>query len=99
MSNNPPPPLIYDPPQDPLHVLHQDEDLLVLSKPSGLLSVPGRKKNLQDSLEMRAKAKFPEALLVHRLDMETSGVFLMAMNKRAQGILGKQFEKRKTDKR
>lgn len=93
-----PPPFDYDPPQAPLKVLHQDEHLLVLSKPSGLLSVPGRGEALADSLEKRARAEFPEALLVHRLDTETSGLFLMAMNKRAQGILGKQFQRRKVDK-
>lgn len=86
--------LIYDPPQDPLRVLHQDDDLLILSKPSGLLSVPGKHPSHADCLETRAKEAFPNALLTHRLDMGTSGVMVMAMNKRAQGILGKQFERR-----
>ena len=98
MSSNPPPPLVYDPPRGPLNVLHQDDDLLVLSKPAGLLSVPGKGAELQDSLELRARTEFPQALLVHRLDMDTSGVFLMAMNKDAQANLGKQFERRKTEK-
>lgn len=91
-------PLIYNPPQDPLEILHVDEDLLVLSKPPGLLSVPGRGPDVQDSLETRAREDFPEALLVHRLDMETSGVFLMAMNKKAQANLGRQFERRRVKK-
>jgi tRNA pseudouridine32 synthase/23S rRNA pseudouridine746 synthase len=93
-----PRPLQYNPPQDPLNVLHQDDALLVLSKPSGLLSVPGKAENHADSLETRAKAQFPGALLIHRLDLETSGVFIMAMNKDAQANLGKQFERRKTEK-
>lgn len=82
----------------PLKVLHKDDDLLVLSKPSNLLSVPGRGADLADSLESRARAEFPECLLIHRLDMETSGIFLMAMNKAAQGNIGKQFEHRKVSK-
>lgn len=92
------PPLVYDPPNDPLRVLYEDADLLVLSKPSGLLSVPGRGADVQDSLELRVRTEYPDALLVHRLDMETSGVFLMARHKAAQGHLGKQFEKRTTEK-
>ena len=93
-----PRPLQYAPPDIPLSILHQDDDLLVLSKPSGLLSVPGKAEDHADSLETRAKAEFPDALLVHRLDLETSGVFVMAMNKDAQANLGKQFESRKTHK-
>ena len=92
------PPLDYNPPQTPLKILYQDDDLLVLSKPADLLSVPGRAEDLQDSLETRARAEFPDALLVHRLDMDTSGVFLMARNKAAQKALGLQFEKRETEK-
>jgi len=93
-----PRPLQYNPPQDALSILYQDDDLLVLSKPSGLLSVPGKSEDHADSLETRAKAQFPQALLIHRLDLETSGVFIMAMNKAAQANLGKQFERRKTEK-
>jgi len=81
-----------------LCVIYQDHDFLVLDKPSGLLSVPGKSEALWDSLETRAKTKFPEALLVHRLDMDTSGVFIMARNKNAQRNLGLQFERRKTRK-
>lgn len=91
-------PLNYTPPHAPLDIIHKDKDLLVLNKPSGLLSVPGKACDLQDSLELRAKAEFPEALLVHRLDMDTSGVFIMARNKDTQRNLGLQFERRKTEK-
>ena len=91
-----PEPLIYSPPTDALQILHHDDELLVLSKPSGLLSVPG--KEYPDCLEARARAEFPNALLVHRLDLETSGVFIMALNKDAQANLGKQFERRKVEK-
>ena len=93
-----PKPLIYDPPLDPLKIIHQDDDLLVLSKPDGLLSVPGKGAHLADCMEARARTQFPDALLVHRLDMDTSGLFIMAMNKKAQIHLGQQFERRKIDK-
>ena len=92
------PPLVYNPPQEPLRVLYEDADLLVLSKPSGLLSVPGRGEDVQDCLERRVRDEYSDALIVHRLDMETSGVFLMARNKAAQGHVGKQFEQRTTKK-
>ena len=93
-----PKPFTYDPPADPLNILYEDNDLLVLSKPSGLLSVPGRAQDHQDSLQSRVEKEYPEALLIHRLDLETSGVFLMARSKEVQANLGKQFERRKVDK-
>ena len=61
----------------------------MLSKPAGLLSVPGKAPEHADCLETRAKEQFPGSLLVHRLDMDTSGIFVMAMNKAAQANLGK----------
>ncbi len=88
----------YQPPQEPLNILHQDDHLLVLSKPSGLLSVPGKHAGLADCMEARARARFPQALLVHRLDMDTSGIFLMALSRAAQTHIAKQFQKRKVDK-
>lgn len=99
MKNSPPEPFVYDPPQSPrLVVLHRDDDLLVLSKPSGLLSVPGKQKIHADCLEARAQDEFPEARIVHRLDMDTSGVMVLAMNPKAHRHLGLQFERRKTTK-
>ncbi len=88
----------YAPPGGPLEVVHKDADILVLNKPSGLLSVPGKALEHADCLERRAKAGFPEALLVHRLDMDTSGLMIFAMNKAAQRHLGLQFERRHTTK-
>ncbi len=84
----------YAPPMGPLDVVHRDDDILLLNKPSGLLSVPGKAAEHADCLEARAKADFPEALLVHRLDMDTSGLMIFAMNKAAQRHLGLQFERR-----
>lgn len=90
--------LEYNPPTAPLRIVHEDAHLLVFSKPAGLLSVPGRGAHLADSMETRAKEAFPEALLIHRLDMDTSGIFVMARSKEVQANLGKQFERRKTEK-
>jgi tRNA pseudouridine32 synthase/23S rRNA pseudouridine746 synthase len=88
----------YAPPQDPLRILHQDQALLVVDKPSGLLSVPGKGPHLADCLIARVQAVFPDALLVHRLDRDTSGVMVFALTAQAQRHLGLQFEKRQTKK-
>lgn len=88
----------YNPPMDALDVLHYDDDLLVVNKPSGLLSVAGRAAHLSDCLEARAQAAFCDARIVHRLDMDTSGVMVMARNAPAHKHLGQQFEHRKTRK-
>ena len=89
----------YDPPMNPyLDVIFQDHDVLVLNKPSGLLSVPGRRPEHQDSLQNRAQQQFPSATTVHRLDMETSGLVVMALNKPAHVNLSQQFEQRQVSK-
>ncbi|CUH51037.1 ribosomal large subunit pseudouridine synthase A [Shimia marina] len=88
----------YDPPNDPLVILHEDIDIVVVDKPSGLLSVPGRGAHLADCLLHRVQAAFPTALLVHRLDRDTSGVMVFALTPHAQRNLSMQFEKRKTKK-
>ena len=91
---------LYCPPTEPwLSVLHADEDILVLSKQSGLLCVAGKPAEHSDCLESRARSKYPEARIVHRLDRETSGIVVMAMNPKAQRHLGLQFERRKTRKK
>ncbi len=88
----------YAPPDGPLDILHDDHEILVVQKPSGLLSVPGRGEHLADCLLSRVQAVFPQALLVHRLDRDTSGVMIFAQTPHAQRHLGLQFEKRKTKK-
>ncbi len=88
----------YDPPQDPLTILHEDHELLMVDKPAGLLSVPGKGDHLSDCLLSRVQAAFPTALLVHRLDRDTSGVMVFALSPHAQRHLGLQFEKRYTRK-
>ena len=88
----------YEPPNEPLEIIHQDHEVLVVSKPSGLLSVPGKGAHLADCLLSRVQAAFPEALLVHRLDRDTSGVMVFALTPHAQRHLGLQFEKRQVKK-
>ena len=94
-----PPPLDYRPPFEPwLAVLHIDPEILVLSKPSGLLSVPGKTPDLADCLEARAQARHPGARTVHRLDLETSGVVVMARSLAALRHLNAQFAERRARK-
>lgn len=88
----------YSPPQGPLDVIHEDHELLVVNKPSGLLSVPGKGEHLADCLISRVQVAFPTALLVHRLDRDTSGVMVFGLTPHAQRHLGLQFEKRMTKK-
>jgi len=88
----------YDPPQGPLVFVHRDRAVLVMDKPSGLLSVPGKLEGRKDSLETRLRAAHPESLLVHRLDCDTSGVIIFARSKAAQGFLGQEFEQRRAEK-
>jgi tRNA pseudouridine32 synthase/23S rRNA pseudouridine746 synthase len=88
----------YTPPDTPLEILHHDHEILVVNKPSGLLSVPGKGAHLADCLLSRVQSAFPEALLVHRLDRDTSGVMIFALTPHAQRHLGLQFEKRQVKK-
>jgi tRNA pseudouridine32 synthase/23S rRNA pseudouridine746 synthase len=82
-----------------LTVIHQDADLLVLDKPSGLLSVPGRGLDKQDCLSARVQALYPDALVVHRLDMATSGLMLFARGLAVQRALNQAFAERRVAKR
>ena len=97
MSANPD--FIYRPPMSPyLDIIFQDEDIVVLNKSSGLLSVPGRLPEHQDCLQNRVQRVLPTATVVHRLDMATSGIIIMALNKPAHVFISRQFEQRKTKK-
>jgi len=75
-------------------IIHRDDRLLLLEKPAGLLAVPGRGPDLQDCLAVRVQHVMPTALVVHRLDRDTSGLMLMALDAAAQRELGRQFEAR-----
>ena len=81
-------------------VVHAEADLLVVNKPSGLLSVPGRGPDKQDCVIHRLQAHaYPEALIVHRLDMATSGLLLLARGPAAQRALSMAFAARQVVKR
>lgn len=82
-----------------VRVLAEDAHLLVLDKPSGLLSVPGRGPENADCLSARVQAVWPDALVVHRLDMATSGLMVMARGLDAQRRLSDAFARRQTHKR
>ena len=88
----------YRPPDSPLEIVHRDPELLVVCKPSGLLSVPGKGEHLADCLSARVLSAFPEARVVHRLDRDTSGLVVFALTPAAQRNLGRQFEKRTVSK-
>lgn len=92
--------LDYCPPLSPyLDILYQDDQLVVLNKPSGLLSVPGKAAEHFDSLQYRVQRVWPQASVVHRLDMATSGLMVMALTKEAQRDLNRQFSARTIKKR
>ncbi|MGV0937539.1 pseudouridine synthase [Empedobacter falsenii] len=83
-----------------LEILYQDDDLVVINKPEEFLSVPGIE--IKDSVYLRIKHQFPLAtgpIIVHRLDMSTSGILVLALNKESHKLLQQQFIKRKVHKR
>ena len=91
--------LHYAPPLTPyLDILYQDDTLVVFNKPSGLLTVPGKAPEHRDSLEYRARLVWPGIRLVHRLDMATSGIVVMALTADSQRELNWQFQQRSTKK-
>lgn len=79
--------------------MYLDEQLVVLDKPAGLLAVPGRGEDKQDCLSARAQALWPDALVVHRLDMATSGLFVMGRGLHVQRLLSRAFAERGVQKR
>ena len=82
----------YSPPKIPVSYIYVDQDIIIAEKPCGLLSVPGKTES--DCMEARVRTDYPEALIIHRLDMATSGLMVFAHNKNAQRHIGLQFEKR-----
>ncbi len=80
-------------------LLFANEELLLINKPSGLLSVPGRGADKQDCVIQRVQRAYPEALIVHRLDMATSGLLLLARGAAVQRRLSMAFEARRIHKR
>ncbi|AGH39162.1 Ribosomal large subunit pseudouridine synthase A [Bibersteinia trehalosi USDA-ARS-USMARC-188] len=89
----------YHPPQDPwLDVVYQDNHILVINKPSGLLSVPGNRPEYFDSAMTRVQQKYGFTEPAHRLDMATSGILLFALSKVAEKELKRQFREREPKK-
>ena len=88
----------YNPPNDPIEVVYEDAHVVAVNKPTGLLSVPGKGEHLSDCMLSRVMVAFPEALLVHRLDRDTSGVMVFALTPHAQRSMSMQFEARRTKK-
>ncbi len=79
------------------HLIYQDDDMVVINKPAGVLTIPG-KGDLTDSVLTRLVAINPNILLIHRLDRDTSGLLVFALNKAMQSHISKQFQARETEK-
>ena len=84
--------------QEKIHILYEDEDLLLVRKPHLLLSVPGRHRLNKDCLITRLQKDYPSASIVHRLDLDTSGIMVIPLNKPTHAHISRQFQERKVDK-
>ena len=85
--------------REAIGVIHRDDDILVINKPAFLLSVPGRAPENSDCVTRRLKQDYPDLRLVHRLDLDTSGLMVLALHRRAQSNLSRAFQKRQVEKR
>ncbi|WP_180076258.1 pseudouridine synthase [Acinetobacter sp. YH12106] len=92
------PDFVYCPPQEPLHIVYEDDDLVVIEKPAGLLSVPGRLAEHHDSAYLRVLDQYPQAKITHRLDMATSGILMFAKHRDAEVAVSKMFQARTVHK-
>lgn len=82
----------------PVDIIRVDADFVLIDKPAGLLSVPGRNPANHDCVLSRLQLEFPSASIVHRLDFDTSGIMVVALNKPAHGKIARQFQDRETYK-
>ena len=89
---------VYMPPQGELSILYEDDDLVIIEKPAGLLSVPGRLPEHHDSAYYRVLEQFPNAKITHRLDMATSGILMFAKHRDAEVAVSKMFQARTVKK-
>ncbi len=78
------------------HLIHRDDDFMVIHKPAGLLTVPGKTEDLQDCLINRLVKLEPKTLLIHRLDRDTSGILAFGLTKWGQKTISRQFQERQT---
>ena len=93
-----PDPFIAPPCHEDIEILYQDDSILLINKPSGLLSLSGKNPLNKDSVHHRLVQDFPTATLLHRLDFGTSGIMLVALNKALNGILTKEFQEGRVSK-
>ncbi|MFC6166819.1 RluA family pseudouridine synthase [Acinetobacter terrestris] len=80
------------------HLIHRDEDFMVIHKPAGVLTVPGKTEDLQDCVINRLLKIEPKTLLIHRLDRDTSGILVFGLTKWGQKTISRQFQERQTEK-
>lgn len=92
------PPYLVPHSQEAIRILHQDDDLLLVRKPDLLLSVPGRHPLNKDSLILRLQRDYPSASIVHRLDLDTSGIMVIPLNKATHAHISRQFQQRQVEK-
>lgn len=91
-------PFIVPPCHEQISIVYQDEYLLLINKPSGLLSLSGKHPLNKDSVHLRLLKDFPTATLVHRLDLGASGLLIVALHKQVNGHLTRQFQDRNVTK-
>ncbi|MDR2787290.1 MAG: RNA pseudouridine synthase [Candidatus Accumulibacter sp.] len=92
-------PVRRDPAEGSVPLIHVDRSMIVAGKPVRLLSVPGRGPDKQDCLILRLQREFPDALIVHRLDFDTSGLIVLARGKKMHRALSLLFQERRVEKR
>jgi tRNA pseudouridine32 synthase/23S rRNA pseudouridine746 synthase len=92
------PPYLVPHSQEPIRVLHQDADLLLVRKPHLLLSIPGRHPLNKDCLIGRLQRDYPTASIVHRLDLDTSGIMVIPLNRETHAHISRQFQQRRVEK-
>ena len=92
------PPYLVPHSQEEIRILHEDDDLLLVRKPDLLLSIPGRHPLNKDCLVTRLQQRYPSASIVHRLDLDTSGIMVIPLNKPAHAHISRQFQERRVEK-
>lgn len=92
------PPYLVPHSREPIRILHADDDLLLVRKPHLLLSVPGRHPRNRDCLVRRLQRDYPTASIVHRLDLDTSGIMVVPLTRAALAHIARQFQERRVEK-
>ncbi len=92
------PPYIVPHSQEEILIIHEDDDLLLVRKPDLLLSIPGRHPLNKDCMITRLQVNYPSATVVHRLDLDTSGIMVVPLNKPTHAHISRQFQERKVEK-